>query len=610
MFQAGSDQATAATPWRPRILAQIVLAVYAMPIACAALAQDAPAAAVNYTVEINAPGALAPLLRDNLDLVRWRGNPRLDLPQLRRLVKDAPAQVLTLVETEGYYSPRIDARLDTSGAAPVARISVDPGLPVTVGPVDIELRGFATAGRGLPFDPAALRRGWTLPTGTRFRQPAWETAKRDFLRDVMRRRFPRAQLAESRATVDPAARTAALRVVVDSGPDVHFGALNVVGLYRYPRSVVTALDKISPGDPYSEAALQSFQTRLQDTGYFSSVEVSLDTTGHEAETLAAPADTTLTLPVLVRVTENKEKNVEAGVGLSTNTGARAQLNYNDLNVWGKRLKSHVIYEQKRQSTRADLYWPTTPDGYDDSVGGGIERTDVQGEITTVTSLSTRRAWGSPRLERSIRLEALTEQRTIDKQPSTRSKSLPLTYTVTKRELDNLVTPTRGYVLNGEIGGALLPVLTDEQFVRAYGRAFYLRPVGQDGTLVLRAEAGAVGSRNKLGVPSTFLFRAGGDQSVRGYAYQELGVKEGSATVGGRYLATGSVEYQYWFKPPWGAAVFVDAGNAADRIADLRPKFGYGVGARWRSPAGPINVDIAYGQAKRQVRLHFSLGFTF
>jgi translocation and assembly module TamA len=518
--------------------------------------------------------------------------------------------VRTLVATEGYYSPNIEVRLDTSGAAPVARVSVDPGLPVTVGTVDIELRGFATTGRGPAFDPAALRRDWTLPVGTRFRQPAWETAKRDFLREVMRRRFARAQLAESRATVDPAARTAALRVVVDSGPDVHFGALHVVGLSRYPATVVTNLNKIKPGDPYRQAALQAFQTRLQDTGYFSSVEVSLDTTGLETEAATAPANTPLELPVLVKVTENKQRNVEAGVGYSTNTGARTQLNYNDLNVNGTRLKSRLIFEQKRQTARADFYWPTTPNGYNDSVGGGVERTDVQGEMTSVTSLSARRAWGSPRLEHSIAIEALTERLTVDGLPSTRSKSLPLTYTVIRRALDNLVTPTRGYVLNGQIGGALLPVLTDEQFVRAYGRAFYLRPLGKESTLVLRAEAGAVGSKQKAGVPSTFLFRAGGDQSVRGYAYQELGVKEDGATVGGRYLATASVEYQYWFKPPWGAAVFVDAGNAADRVADLHPKIGYGVGARWRSPAGPINVDLAFGKATRELRLHFSLGFTF
>jgi translocation and assembly module TamA len=112
------------------------------------------------------------------------------------------------------------------------------------------------------------------------------------------------------------------------------------------------------------------------------------------------------------------------------------------------------------------------------------------------------------------------------------------------------------------------------------------------------------------VPSTFLFRAGGDQSVRGYGYQQLGVPVGTAITGARYLLTASAEYDYWFKPPWGAAVFYDVGNAADNFNDLKPKVGYGVGARWRSPVGPINVDVAYGKAVRKVRLHFSLGFTF
>jgi translocation and assembly module TamA len=235
---------------------------------------------------------------------------------------------------------------------------------------------------------------------------------------------------------------------------------------------------------------------------------------------------------------------------------------------------------------------------------------VRGQILTVASVAARRAWGSPLLERSVTLELLTERRVIDDLPGTRSTSLPLTYSITKRKLDSLVQPTRGYVINAQLGGALLPLLTDEQFVRGYARFVNYRPLGARGNLVLRGELGAVGSRQKAGVPSTLLFRAGGDQSVRGYAYQQLGVQEGEAIVGGRYLLTGSAEYQYWFKPPWGAAVFVDAGNAADSWSDMRPKLGYGVGARWRSPVGPINVDVAYGQAVKKARLHFSLGFTF
>ena len=55
---------------------------------------------------------------------------------------------------------------------------------------------------------------------------------------------------------------------------------------------------------------------------------------------------------------------------------------------------------------------------------------------------------------------------------------------------------------------------------------------------------------------------------------------------------------------------VTLSNAADSIKDLKPKSGVGVGARWRSPVGPINVDVAYGHATKKARLHFSLGFTF
>ena len=136
------------------------------------------------------------------------------------------------------------------------------------------------------------------------------------------------------------------------------------------------------------------------------------------------------------------------------------------------------------------------------------------------------------------------------------------------------------------------------------KGIHFQQLGEKGELILRGELGALGSNGKEGVPSTVLFRTGGDQSVRGYAYESLGVKDGSAIVGGRYLAVASVEYQYYFIKNWGVAFFVDAGNAGDTIKELDPAFGYGIGGRWRSPAGPIGVDLAYGERSR------NSGFTF
>ncbi|USX15132.1 autotransporter assembly complex protein TamA [Oxalobacteraceae bacterium OTU3CAMAD1] len=594
---------------------------------------------IKYTVNIDAPDELEELLEKNLDLMRFRGNARMTREQLFRLVRTTPEQIRTLVATAGYYSPEVSVKLDRDATPLVVQVTVAAGEPVRVGEVEIVLQGFPPNPEqraSNQFNPDALRGTWALKRGEIFRQDDWEASKRALLRQVVQTRYPRAQLLESQATIDPESRQANLRVVLDSGPELRFGELRIEGLKRYPESVITNLNPIDPGDYYSEAALQSYQSRLQDTGYFSSVEVSADMSAILNEQLEAAAATApppgadpaaaaaaavpmprsdnaasmAPLPLLVRVTENKRKNVSAGLGYSTNTGNRASLTYDDLAIFGLRLKSALTLETKRQTARGDFYFPVTSDGYNHSIGASYERSDIEGEVTAVTSVAAKRAWGTPLLERSISLELLSETKTVQGQESVTSKSLPLTYATTWRKVDNLLMPTKGYALNAQVGGALLPILTDEAFVRAYTRGIYYLPLNTTSNIILRAEVGALGSRSKVGVPAVYLFRAGGDQSVRGYAYQELGVKQGDATVGGRYLATASAEYQYWFKPQYGAAVFYDAGNAGDSFSALHPKSGYGIGARWKSPVGPINVDVAYGHAVQKYRLHFSLGFTF
>jgi len=595
-----------------KVLKGLVLGGIALLLPVLAAAQE-----WHYQVRIKAPRALESLLEDNLDLVRYRTNARMDRDQLQRMLRSAPEQVRTLVATAGYYSPEVNILLDESGT-PTVTVEVAPGEPVLVGEVDITLEGFATTS-ATPFDQAALKAGWTLPTGAVFRQDEWEKAKRDILRALVQTRYPRAQMMASEAVVDPDTHRALLHVTLDSGPEMRFGELKIEGLHRYPESAVRNLNPIKPGDYYSEAALQAYQGKLQETGYFANVEVSADLSSvvgeqieaAEGKAAGAPQPASMApLPLLVRVVENKRKNASVGVGFSTNTGSRISASYDDLNVFGLKMKSALTLETKRQAARSDFYFPTTADGYNDSIGAQLERKDIEGEITRTASLAAKRAWGTPLLERSVSLEYLNESKTVNRVLSSHSQSLPLTYAATWRKVDNLVFPTKGYVINATFGGALLPVLTDEKFIRATARGITYRPLNPTSTVILRAELGALASAHQDGVPTTYLFRAGGDNSVRGYAYQELGVQQGEATVGGRYLATASAEYQYWFKPTWGAAVFYDIGNAANSLGGLHPKSGYGVGARYKSPVGPINVDLAYGHAARKVRLHFSLGFTF
>lgn len=116
--------------------------------------------------------------------------------------------------------------------------------------------------------------------------------------------------------------------------------------------------------------------------------------------------------------------------------------------------------------------------------------------------------------------------------------------------------------------------------------------------------------SRAGIPTEFLFRAGGDQSVRGYAYQSLGAVQGAAIVGARYLGVGTVEYQHDFSEKWGGALFADAGNAVDTVSSFRAVYGYGAGVRWITPAGSVNFDIARASETGKLRFHFTLGARF
>ena len=147
------------------------------------------------------------------------------------------------------------------------------------------------------------------------------------------------------------------------------------------------------------------------------------------------------------------------------------------------------------------------------------------------------------------------------------------------------------------------------FGRLTGRLTWYRPLG-NWYAQTRLELGQVFAADRVGLPDTVLFRAGGDDSVRGYAYRTLGPMVNGVVTSGRVVGTASFEIARPVseKLPilWGAA-FIDAGNAATSWREFKAVRGYGVGVRLRSPIGPLRIDFAYGEEIEKFRLHFSVG---
>ncbi|TCV89058.1 autotransporter assembly complex protein TamA [Sulfurirhabdus autotrophica] len=564
---------------------------------------DENQAIFHYDIQLAIPDAQRKLLEDNLDLYRWQNSERMDDIQLKRLVKLAPDQIREFLGTEGYYSPRIEANVAHKNGTWAVMLVVEPGEPVHVTAFDLQVTG--------PFDDSStenrtrlekMRANWGLRPGAVFRHDDWESAKRNALKSLLLDRYPAASIADSLSTVNPEAKSAELQVTLNSGPAFTFGKLEIKGLQRYPASIIERMNPVKPGEPYSQAKLLGLQSRIQDSPYFASAAVSADT----------DPDHPTSVPIQVEVVEAKSQKLGFGIGMSTDTGARGQVDYRDLNFLDRawRLSGALKLDQKVQSLNGDLQFPLTENGYRDSIYTQIERTNIVGLVTKKIAFGPKRTFISGKTETSYGLRYLVEQQDIDGGASTKSTTLSPSYSWTIRNIDNVLYPTRGYLVNLQADAASRAMLSSQNFLRGYGRGVFFYPLGKRDQLILRGEFGMVAAKSRDGIPSDFLFRTGGDQTVRGYGYQTLGVHDGNAVLGGRYLTVASAEYVHWLSSQWGAAVFVDGGNAADSLNGLKPVYGYGAGARWKSPVGPLNLDIAYGQDKKEVRMHFSLGFNF
>ncbi len=422
------------------------------------------------------------------------------------------------------------------------------------------------------------------------------------LKGLLIRDFPAAEIANSVARIDPQQQRAELSIEVNSGPQFTFGELQIQGLTRYPRERVEALSPIDAGEPYSQEKLTELQTRLQDSGYFNTAFATVE---------IDPANPD-NVPVRIDVTENKRHKLSAGVGFSSDSGAHVQAKWLDRHFMGRdwRLESELRLDQRTQLLGANLFFPARANSWRPSLSSYYARTDIENERNDRIRLDARMTNLIRANEKIWGMTYIAERQRIADIEVNNRQALVATYAITRRRVDHLLTPTRGYIASVEFAAGPRGLINEANIGRVFARANWLSPTVKRVQAVLRGEVGQVVGANRRQVPSDLLFRTGGDRTVRGYAYNSLGVEQGEAVVGGRVVGVLSAELIYRFKPAWGVALFHDAGNAADSWSDFKLKQGSGIGARWSSPIGPVNVDLAVAHDTKNPRLHFSIGYGF
>lgn len=607
---------------------------------------------VDWQLTVEAPSPLDDLLMENLDLARYQREARqaqadgsategegddptpsalrITRGELRRLLAAVPAQARALLEAEGYFTARVritvdDGTGDGSGAAatsqtptPGAQVAptlvhviVEPGPRTVVqrvqfvyeGELDTRLSANDEDARELTEDMAD---NWGLPQDEPFRQADWSNAKNTALARLRADTYPMASWSGTSATVDAQSHTASLFLVADSGPAFSFGEVRIEGLERQPPSAILNLAPFRPGQPYRERQVLDWQERLQKVNLFESVYVAptFDVNHPEAT------------PLVVQVRESPIQEASVGIGASSDNGPRVSFEHLHRNPFDLdwQVRTKVQLGVRVSDGLIDLLshpWPGRKRGLASVQASSIE--DNDNAITRTQRLKVGRLREGDRLERTDYVEALrTTVRSASDLLVADATALSFTSQWIFRDVDSQVLPTRGTTTMVALTGGHSVSALDASgpFGRVHGRFTAYLPLPASWQLQFRAEGGQVLARDNVSVPDALLFRAGGDDSIRGYAYRSIGVERDGVTTGGRVLGTGSIELSHplWpGQPNLLGAVFMDVGDAAERIDQWALKRGHGVGIRWRSPVGPFRIDIARGVSTDEWRLHFSVG---
>jgi translocation and assembly module TamA len=555
-----------------------------------------------YDVEIDAkPRELRKLLEAHLDIARFATRKDVSEDQFEFLVTATPQQVRDLASTDGYFSPVVRTDVRTIQGKRAVRVSVDAGPRTTISSVDLTFRGpVLTEDKK---QENATRFAFFLHSGDAFTQSGWNDAKNAALKALQSRRYLGAKIVHSEARVDPLKHDAKLSVLFDSGPTFTMGALDVSGPSRYPAYIVTDVNPISPGEIYDVNRVTELQRQLQNTPYYASVAIDVD------DNTQKPLET----PLHVKVSEYPYNSFRGGVGYSTDTGPHVQGSYTYLNTFGAAwpLQLQGRIDQIQQYGQIQLSMPPGARAWTNSALASYTTTDVSDTRIYSLRAGLQRTRTSQNIDFSYALFFIQDRLDQNAAAPTMARALMPQWSWTRRDVDDLMFPREGNVIHVEAGFAVKNVLSDATFGRGYMRGQQYLPIGRDDIVLFRAELGGVFTgASSSDVPASLLFRAGGSNSVRGYAFDSIGNDVDGSILPTKYLVTGSGEYQHWFTRDWGGAAFFDIGTATDTWGEKVFYPGAGVGARWRSPVGPVNLDVAYGFRTRSVRPYLTLGIAF
>ncbi|MBM9518588.1 outer membrane protein assembly factor [Desulforhopalus vacuolatus] len=562
-------------------------------------------------INVSVTGIKDPLLKnvfDRLSLFRQRSNPGLNAISVTQLFRRGRKDIKGALQPFGYYNPQIKSTL-THGEKDGkmswdASFVIDKGTPVVV--VSRELRCEGEGRNNSSINK--IISNFLLVKGDVLKQQLYESEKKKLLNIAIQEGYLDAAFTTSVVQVDPVTSTSTIVLVLNTGRVYRFGDTNLTTdpPQRFREKLLHGYLPYHKGDSYSVSALYKLQSILYQTDYFKNVTV----TGHpeNAQNGEIPVAVSLEMP-------DQPNKYTLGAGYATDTGARVTASWKNrmLNSSGDHLGAGVEVAEFEKQVYITWEKPRSEDPRYDHYLLSSSYLENEWDDTSTRQFSTSflRKYSGPKFNLSGGLEFVDESYDVGSSSSSSGTATIVMPTSTFGFVlaDDLINTGNGLRVSADVKGALDNALSDVSFLQwQLGGKVVLTPISR-WRLLGRARFGATLISDIEDIPPSLRFYAGGDNSIRGYAYKSIGPTNSDGdVVGGKYLTVESVEVERLIGQYFGVAAFWDVGTATN---DLSLDFhqGAGAGLRVRLPFGSIKLDLASAitESGYPLRVHLSVG---
>lgn len=501
----------------------------------------------------------------------------------------------------GYADFRVDtsvAELTPDRKNFLVTFSVEEGERYKIGKVEVK-------SNIQDLDAAPLGKIVTFKTGDWYKMSAIENTVTKLTNELGNRQFAFVDIQPG-VTRNRQDHTVDIVFTVNEGQKTFVGDINISGNTRTLDEVIRREMTLMEGDPFNTDKLKKSEQRIKDLGFFEKVEVR-----------PQPGSDPNKTNIDVKVSEKSTGELSIGAGYSTTDGALADLSIRERNFLGKGQELGLSTTIAAKKTEFDFSF-TEPYFMKRDLSFGVDLFNITQDLQEQSSYDSKRVGGGLRLgyplsehwrqslnyryqNDNITDVAATASSFIKAQEGKYTTSA-VAQTVTYDTRDSKLDPTEGFIGHITTEGSGLG--GQSHYVKLDVGGIYYYPIVEKWVISFLANTGYLHGWGGKNVRINERFYIGGD-TLRGFADAGIGPRDrgNEDALGGNRYYRASAELDFPTGLPedlgLGAHVFTDMGNlwsvddtgpTVQDVSSLRVSAGAGIS--WKSPLGPVRVNLA------------------